>query len=316
MLVLTSRRRGRCRPATDPTGALAGLPLLAAVAMALSIAPAYAGGGGCTGNGCEGSIHCQSIALTGQTIGFDVEAHLDSYSDMADPVQASPTVRDSTWLRVVAEGTMGSLGDVQVTLNPAAGNSVYRMISQSPTGVPFFPADVETRFYWRFETRHPVTGQPLVLESAETVYEAQGVSGFPPSPGTVFELTSSMVLTDPAGSGLSCFAEPGEGRVVYSGVGIDPPILINEIDPDGGGGGQFLELFDGGRGSTPLNGLKLVACTDEFNSEGSCSVGHDPLDGFAECRRAPGAELQSPLAHPAQRRRPQGAADPDDGRRA
>jgi hypothetical protein len=238
-------------------------PLLLLFFLSFLPTAAFAGGGGCTGNGCAKDGVCTvsmaTLSSVSQTT-IPFKSYLDSYSDMGAVVSLSRTVRVSPWLRVSAEGTMGDLGDVSVTLNPSQGSSIYRMISRSPTGVPFFPADVEAEFFWRFEIKDsPLSAGPLVLHSNKVVYRASNVTSFPPSPGTAFVLASTMTLTSPTEPGINCTVPPGNGRVVYSGQGIVPVVLINEINVDDGGlRRQFLELYDGGTGYTPLDDVSVV----------------------------------------------------------
>lgn len=65
----------------------------------------------------------------------------------------------------------------------------------------------------------------------------------------------------------------------YSATVSVPTVLINEVDSDSVGTDilEFVELFDGGAGSTALDGLVLVC----FNGNGDTSYRAIDLDGFS-----------------------------------
>lgn len=244
-------QRGRC-------GFLVLVIGLASALVSLVSVVVHAGGGGCSGNGCIQSGSCEIKDLRGTLVPFD--GFVDSLSLMGDPVPLSPTTQESEWITVDAQGSWDVFGDVLISLNEEPGPSTYVMTSQSPMGSPFFPADVEIQMFWRVTTTNPVTGDTLELTNNQpAIYAATGVTSFPPSPGTVFQLTSTLVTSDAAAT-ITCTSDPGASSVVYSGQVLDQPILINEVDVSAGGGGllQFIELYDGGAGSTPLDGAVVV----------------------------------------------------------
>ena len=75
----------------------------------------------------------------------------------------------------------------------------------------------------------------------------------------------------------SVFTAPNPG--VTDVVAGQPSILINELDADTAGTDvlEFIELYDGGIGNTPLDGLVLVA----FNGSNDLSYAAFDLDGFS-----------------------------------
>ena len=60
---------------------------------------------------------------------------------------------------------------------------------------------------------------------------------------------------------------------------VDSPIVINEVDADTAGSDalEFVELYDGGAGNTPLDGLVVVF----YNGNGDASYNAFDLDGFS-----------------------------------
>ena len=62
-----------------------------------------------------------------------------------------------------------------------------------------------------------------------------------------------------------------------------PAVLINEVDADQAGtdAAEFVELTDGGAGSSPLDGLVVVL----FNGSNDASYAAIDLDGQATGRR-------------------------------
>lgn len=228
---------------------------------------AFAGGGGCSGNGCIESGSCEpQISGPGLSVparidvpaAFAVQVALDSYSEMGELRVLSPSVQESDWLMVEAQGTMGQLGNAVVTLDPDQ-RSFYRMVSQQLGGEPFFPARAECHLFWRFEVTDPATGEALVMHSSEAVYAAAGIGSYPPRPGTTFRLQNDVVLTS-ENQAMRCDFPAGSGVVAYSGEAMNPPVVINELDAvDGeGGGAAFIELYDGGVGDRALDGLTVV----------------------------------------------------------
>jgi len=75
------------------------------------------------------------------------------------------------------------------------------------------------------------------------------------------------------------FGEVNTGQTFGDGVAIVPSIIINEVDADtpGSDTGEFIELYDGGTGSTLLDGLVVVF----FNGSDDASYEAFDLDGFS-----------------------------------
>ncbi len=248
------------------------------VALVTAPGPSYAGGGGCSGNGCIKSGSCEPRfygPASSLPERFAVVVALDSYSEMGNLRIVSPLMQESDWLMVEAQGTMGQLGNAAVTLNPDQ-RSFYRMVSQQPSGQPFFPARAECHLFWRFQVTDPTTGEALVMRSSEAIYAASGIDSYPPRPGTTFRLQNNVTLTSES-EALRCEFPAGSGTVAYSGEAMDPAVVINELDAVGGDGSAsaFVELHDGGVGNRALDGLTLVL----FDASGQAYTGGMSLDG-------------------------------------
>jgi len=271
-------------------------PTIVVLLFCLAPCPVSAGGAGivssnacCGAPTCQTNTDCEVLVPDGMPLAegavdglvrFSLTGNLDSVSRMGDPVPVAPNVSVSEWLEINAEGRWGILGNVQVRLG-SQGASRYTMVSQSDSGSPFFPVDVETEIFWKIQATHPLTGETLILRNLEpAVYRAQNVSSFPPEPGTRFLLSSPLSLSDPGGE-VTCSTESGESSVAYSGNVLCTPVVINEVNTvrdDKVGHGEFIELFDGGVGHTPLDGVLLVL----YEGTSGQAVG-SPLDlaGFS-----------------------------------
>ncbi len=228
----------------------------------------HAGGGGCSGNGCAKTMICTAVSATPGTSvfppptvpsTFTVQVNLDSYSEMGALQIKSATVQEADWTMIQAQGTMGSLGNATVTLDTAAGRSFYRMTSQSSQGAPFFPVTAECHLFWRFQATNPQTGTTEILHSTEAVYVATGITSYPPTAGTVFQLQNAVTVRSES-ERIACTVQPGTATVAYSGEAVNPAVVINELDTDdgAGGGSSFIELYDGGLGDRPLDHMTLV----------------------------------------------------------
>lgn len=75
------------------------------------------------------------------------------------------------------------------------------------------------------------------------------------------------------------FDNLGSHTAVCGGGGGDPEVIINEVDADTDGTDvlEFVELYDGGFGNTPLDGLTVVF----YNGNGDTAYAAYDLDGFS-----------------------------------
>lgn len=121
-----------------------------------------------------------------------------------------------------------------------------------------------------------------------STFTVGGASRFPNGKDT--NATTDWTRNDFDGSGLLSFpnviAEPGEAvntpnreNVVIEEVNPTAPLVINEIDADTQGSDalEFVELYDGGAGNTPLDGYVLV----NYNGNNDTSYNAIDLDGFS-----------------------------------
>ncbi len=110
-----------------------------------------------------------------------------------------------------------------------------------------------------------VLGGPQVDESANAMSTTDSCQRCPS--GTGGPLNSAAFSVQGANPGGDCTPPPG------------PTVLINEVDADNPGTDtlEFVELYDGGAGSTPLDGLVVVL----YNGSSDTSYGAFDLDGFS-----------------------------------
>lgn len=179
---------------------------------------------------------------------------------------------------------------------PGAGNicivldSAPTVSSTSPTngatGVP-----IDSNIVIDFSEPVTVADPWVVINCTDSGSHAATQSGGPGS--YTLDLTLDFVLSE------SCIVDISAAQIAdtdaddppdtmaagysftftISGPPVDSPMLINEIDADqvSTDSAEFIELFDGGTGSTSLDGLVLVL----FNGSSDTSYQAFDLDGFS-----------------------------------
>ena len=173
---------------------------------------------------------------------------------------------------VVADQS-GGFGFITVSY-PANG-----LQNGSPDGVALVDGGGSVVQFLSYEGVFAATDGPAAGQTSTDL----GVSEASGTPvGFSLQLTGSGSQADEftwAAAAADTFGAANTGQTLGGGGGPATPLLINEVDADQAGtdNGEFVELTDGGSGTTALDGLVLVF----FNGSSDTSYAAFDLDGQA-----------------------------------
>jgi hypothetical protein len=209
----STRSRSTCRPVAGTC--LAFLLLLAAAI------PAQALRAGC--GGCREAICTWSIVATGQV----VQAQLLG-SAVAEVSVTGPTTMSALWVSVRLFGTIPGVGAVEMSA-AAAPASVASIVSNSPSGVPFYPAEATQQLFYLIQVldshgnvvrqlvnkavmgmqaeiqQIPPYGTPFPLEGDVSFYDVTNLNG---PPVLVLKARGSTgTLSNPGGLKVSLLSD-------------------------------------------------------------------------------------------------------------
>lgn len=117
--------------------------------------------------------------------------------------------------------------------------------------------------------------------SPATTFTLTPASSLPPNTSCTFSITANQISDTDAN-------DPPDNLAANVSVSFTTPpagagiVMINEVDADtpGSDTAEFIELFDGGVGNTPLDGLVLVLYDGGTTGSGNLSYASFDLDGY------------------------------------
>ncbi|MEP6915955.1 MAG: Ig-like domain-containing protein, partial [Acidobacteriota bacterium] len=187
-----------------------------------------------------------------------------SFTTADPPVDAAPAVTNTVPAPSATNVAVGS--DITITFSESVSASAGAFAIACPTGTPqtFTPSGSPNSTF----TLHPIAALPYSTTCTVTVTADQisdtDASDPPDTMASTFIFTFATASEPP----------PGAGKVI-----------INEVDADTPGNpdlAEFVELYDGGAGSTPLDGLVVVFYDGGLSPfTGKQSYAAFDLDGYS-----------------------------------